>query len=71
MGPTTIEPGDVLYGYCGGAFGRDSYGDKIVVAMGRDWIVCREKGAPVFAHIDGEGMWRELEKALQQDEDEE
>lgn len=36
-----IEPGDTLYGYCGGAFGRDGYGPHTVVAMGRDWVVCR------------------------------
>ena len=36
-----IEPGDILHGYCGGAFGRDGYGPHRVVAMGRDWIVCR------------------------------
>lgn len=43
------EPGDTLYGFCGGAFGRDSYGDKIVIAVGRDWLVARESGQPVFA----------------------
>lgn len=43
-----IEPGDTLYGFCGGAFGR-SYGDKVVVAVGRDWVVAREDGFPVFA----------------------
>lgn len=66
MGLTTIEPGDILFGYCGGFFGRDAYGDKIVVAMGRDWIVCREKGDPVFATLNEAG-WRELEKALHQE----
>ena len=45
----TLEPGDVLSGFCEGYFGRDSYGEKIVVAMGRDWVVCREGGRPVFA----------------------
>lgn len=48
-----IEPGDTLYGFCGGHFGRDSYGDKIVVAVGRDWVVVRgaDNGAPDFAAI--------------------
>lgn len=36
--------GDVLYGYCGGRFGRDSYGVKRVEAVSEtgDWIVVRE-----------------------------
>ncbi len=36
-----IEPGDILYGYCGGEFGRDGYGPHRVVAVGRDYVVCR------------------------------
>ena len=43
-----IRIGTVLYGYCGGYFGRDSYGPKRVEAMGADWVVAREMedGAP-------------------------
>lgn len=37
------EPGDTLYGFCHGAFGRDSYGDKVVIAVGRDWVLVRER----------------------------
>lgn len=37
-----LRVGDVLYGYCGGAFGSDSYGDKRVEAIGADWVVVRE-----------------------------
>ena len=48
----TPEPGDILYGFCGGYFGRDSYREKVVVALGRDWIVAREDGRPVFAAVD-------------------
>jgi hypothetical protein len=33
--------GTVLYGYCNGFFGRDSYGDKVIEAVGKDWIVVR------------------------------
>lgn len=40
--------GDTLEGFCAGFFGRDSYGDKIVQAVGPDWIVAREEGRPVF-----------------------
>jgi len=36
------EIGDVYYGFCEGAFGRDSYGPKRVEGFGADWIVCRE-----------------------------
>lgn len=50
----TAEPlrvGDTLYGFCGGAFGRDSYGDKRVEAIGADWVVVRgeDDGHPEFA----------------------
>ncbi len=50
------EPGDTLYGFCGGYFGRDSYDDKIVVAVGRDWVVARENGRPVFANVPPERL---------------
>lgn len=43
----TKEPlrvGDVLHGYCGGAFGRDSYECKRVEAIGADWVICRTVG---------------------------
>ncbi len=36
-----IRVGSVLHGYCGGAFGRDSYNCKRVEAIGADWIVVR------------------------------
>lgn len=42
-----IEPGDRIMGFCGGMFGRDSYGEKTVVAVGRDWIVAREEDGTV------------------------
>lgn len=45
--------GLMLYGYCNGFFGRDSYGDKRVVAWGVDWIVVREEdGTPNFCHFE-------------------
>lgn len=45
-----LRVGDVLYGFCGGAFGRDSYADKRVEAIGADWVVVREdNGAVGFA----------------------
>lgn len=38
-----IRVGTILYGYCGGYFGRDSYNDKRVEAVGADWVVAREE----------------------------
>lgn len=53
--------GQVLYGFCGGWFGRDSYSDKRIEAVGADWVVAREEnGNPVFAqsHVeDGAVTW--------------
>lgn len=36
-----LRPGDVLEGFCGGHFGRDSYADKRIEAIGADWVVAR------------------------------
>jgi hypothetical protein len=44
---TQLRVGAVLYGYCYGAFGRDSYDDKRVEAIGTDWVVVRETGGYV------------------------
>lgn len=45
-----LRVGDVIYDYCGGAFGRDGYGPKRVEAIGADWVVVRhEDGAINFA----------------------
>lgn len=52
MGP---EAGMLIYGYCNGYFGRDSYATKRIEAIGIDWIVARgieEKDAePEFAQF--------------------
>lgn len=39
-----------MLGFCGGAFGRDEYGDKRVEAIGRDWVVARDTSTndPLF-----------------------
>ena len=34
--------GRLLYGFCNGFFGRDSYGTKRIEAEGVDWIVARD-----------------------------
>ena len=46
----SLYVGTILYGYCEGYFGRGSYGDKRIEAIGADWVVVREEaGDPVFA----------------------
>ncbi len=47
-----LHIGVVLKGFCNGHFGRDSYEDKRVEAIGEDWLVAREveSGNVVFAH---------------------
>lgn len=45
-----LQIGQMLYGYCRGIFGRDSYDDKRIEAIEFDWIVVRgEDGTPDFA----------------------
>lgn len=46
----TTAVGTVLHGFCYGAFGRDSYDEKRVEAVGVDWVVARNsEGRPVMA----------------------
>ena len=44
-----VGVGDILYGFCQGFFGRDSYGEKTIEAIGRDWVVVREDDEPIIA----------------------
>ena len=48
-----IGVGTILYGYCDGFFGRDSYSNKRIEAVGADWVVARsmsyDKYIPEFA----------------------
>lgn len=47
-----LRVGDVLYGFCNGYFGRDSYDDKRVEAIGADWVVARsESGGCVPLYV--------------------
>ena len=49
--------GKVLYGFCNGYFGRDSYEDKRIEAEGVDWIVARateEDYLPEFCSFENE-----------------
>lgn len=61
--------GSVLYGYCGGVFGRDSYENKRVEAFGADWIICRDKkGCIHYAVFDNPYEIYGLEKYLEDKE---
>jgi hypothetical protein len=48
-----IGVGTRLYGYCNGYFGRDSYDEKTIVALGevggKLWIVANENNYVAFA----------------------
>lgn len=44
MAREAIKPGMVLYGFCGGLFGRDSYGEKTVQEVTREHLVVIEDG---------------------------
>lgn len=46
-----LRVGDMLYGFCCGYFGRDSYEDKRVEGLGTDWIVARDEQGKVHVAI--------------------
>lgn len=48
--------GEVLYGFCNGYFGRDSYDDKRVEAVGADWMIVREGEFPRALTIVPDGI---------------
>ena len=39
--------GQTLEGYCGGYFGRDSYDDKRIEAVGIDWVIARSDNGKI------------------------
>lgn len=49
---SSLAAGDRLYGFCGGAFGRDHYYEYCTVeAIGKDWVIVRgpyEDDGPEF-----------------------
>jgi len=61
-----IRVGDILRGFCFGYFGRDSFDDKIVEAMGPDWIVAREinTGIVRLAIRNHSESWESIEKSM-------
>jgi len=52
--------GQKLYGYCGGAFGRDHYNNCRVEAVGIDWIVVRTEDYEFPEFACGKGIHEEL-----------
>ena len=48
-----LEVGDQLLGFCGGWFGRDSYHDKIIEALGPDWVVARDEDGCLHIGVGG------------------
>lgn len=41
--PTKLQVGSILYGFAGGCFGRDSFNNRRVEALGPDWAVARDE----------------------------
>jgi hypothetical protein len=64
-----IEPGDILYGYCGGVFGRGGYGPHRVIAVGRDWVLCRGGQIEDYVYVYN-GDPADLESYLTEEDDE-
>lgn len=61
-GSTLIRVGAILFGYCGGYFGRDAYEDKRVEAVGADWVVARgDSGRVYFTNTRPEDLQEYLE----------
>lgn len=52
-----LRVGTMLYGFCNGFFGRDSYEDKRVESFGDDWILARdEMGHVHYCHFPDEWL---------------
>ncbi len=62
MGPRFFL-GSILYGYCDGHFGRDSYDKKRVEAIGVDWVVVREIDSGQVLFASGARIHEKLVKA--------
>lgn len=54
--------GTTLYGYCGGLFGSASYQDKIVIAIGPDWLVAKNTMTNQYSLIQSEDDIESLEE---------
>jgi len=51
-----LKIGQVIYGYCGGVFGREfnAYKDKRVEAIGFDWVVLRDEDGNIHFAVGDE-----------------
>jgi hypothetical protein len=57
-----LAVGQVLHGYCGGYFGRNSHECRRVEAVGFDWVVARRIDRPAIAEFaEGMGIHDKLE----------
>ena len=54
----SLKPGMYLYGYCGGVFGRESYGDKKILSIGDEHITVEELG--IVKHSTPIKSWQQL-----------
>ena len=61
--------GMVLYGYCNGFFGRESYLPKTIEAVGKDWILVRHDDGKVD-FLQDEGVVKDIPVAWLSDSDE-
>lgn len=57
-----ILVGQLLEGFCRGCFGRNSYEDKRVEAVGVDWIVARDSNSEVVFAYD-----KDIHEILEED----
>ena len=58
---SAFRVGMFLYGYCGGLFGRDSYGEKEIVGLHGNTIIVKEKdGSTHSGTVEGVFKWKYL-----------
>lgn len=58
------KPGMILYGYCCGYFGRDSYGDKKIIEIFGNKMEVEEDGVRYYADIES---WKDLIESSNQE----
>lgn len=69
-----IGPGTILFGFCGGVFGSGSDHDKVIEAMGSDWVIARalnsaESVGPEMAVFNRDNMFDQLAKWAERPEE--
>jgi hypothetical protein len=54
LAKVAFQEGMFLYGFCGGFFGRDSYGTKLITKISGNLIIVKEENGKVYhGTIDG------------------